>query len=71
MDVVRLIAIESLLIVDVCWQLVWARRRAQSTVEYGLTLLAVAAAGLALWLLLGPAIHQLGERLVTEVNSIK
>jgi hypothetical protein len=45
--------------------------RAQSTVEYGLTLLAVAGAGLALWLLLGPAIQQLGERLVTQVNGIK
>jgi hypothetical protein len=46
-------------------------RRGQSTVEYGLTLLAVASAGLALWVLLGPAIQQLGERLVTQVNSIK
>jgi len=71
MDVVRLIAIETLLIVDMWRQLVWAPRRAQSTVEYGLTLLAVAGAGLALWLLLGPAIHQLGDRLVNEVNSIK
>lgn len=51
--------------------LVETRRGAQSTVEYGLTLLAVAGAGLALWLLLGPAIQQLGERLVTQVNSIK
>jgi hypothetical protein len=51
--------------------LVEAPRRAQSTVEYGLTLLAVAGAGLALWLLLGPAIQQLGERLVTQVNGIK
>lgn len=47
------------------------RRQAQSTVEYGLTLLAVAGAGLALWLLLGPAIQSLGDRLVTEVNLIK
>jgi hypothetical protein len=46
-------------------------RRAQSTVEYGLTLLAVAGAGLALWLILGPAIQQLGERLVTQVNGIR
>lgn len=48
-----------------------APRSAQSTVEYGLTLLAVAGAGLALWLLLGPAIQQLGERLVAQVNGIK
>jgi hypothetical protein len=55
------------------WASAWveAPRGAQSTVEYGLTLLAVAGAGLALWLLLGPAIQQLGERLVTQVNGIK
>jgi hypothetical protein len=68
MDHVWLLAIRASL-----WAcgLVKTPRRAQSTVEYGLTLLAVAGAGLALWLLLGPAIQQLGERLVTQVNGIK
>ena len=45
--------------------------RAQGTVEYGAALIGVAAAAIALWMLLGPAIGQLGQRMITEVNNVK
>lgn len=47
------------------------RERAQGTVEYGAAMLGIAAAAVALWLLFGPALGQLGERMVGQVNSIK